>query len=84
MLPVTTRKRTWISNRLAAVAALLLMASSMAGVVENRRMDGAAMTAALTETAADHGASISAIGAVDRAISRSRGFRMSLFLFPRG
>ncbi len=82
MLPVTSHKRTRISNQLAAVAALLLILSSMSGVIDSHQTESS-VAAHSVNLIGENEAGVSGLNLVDRAVRRTRGFRMSLFLFPR-
>jgi hypothetical protein len=83
---VLSHKGFRISDRLAIVAALLLLASSAAdGLQRHYRADQPASVAAQKVENPAGGNSLTALkSAVISAKGSAKGFKLSLFLYPRG
>ncbi len=81
MLRLTRNRTTRIPNRLAIFAALLLLVSSLAGVggQVDSPLDGAAPSAATSLP--DNAASGLEAGKSGK-VKKTRGFKVSLLLFP--
>jgi hypothetical protein len=83
MFRVKLHQRVRISHHLAALAALLLMASSAATVFDQSEDSDGMM--ASQESGATHSAQAGeqSIKAINQAVRSAGGFKMRLFGFPR-
>ena len=85
MLRVRSHRGFRISNRLAIVAALLLLASSAAGVFERQQDSNpvAAHETPVMSQSTEVQTSGNGLSVIKGAVRTAKGFKMSLFLFPR-
>lgn len=77
MIRLTRARKIRVSNRLAALAAFLLVAATVAGVSAPVDSDEAPMLAS------SHQAEAQPAGGDLASISKNKGFKVSLYLFRR-
>jgi len=80
MLRLTTRNRSIISNRLAIFAALMLVISALANTDDSIqfKQGGSGQFAGIASNSIEHSAAQPPGG---KSLRKSKGFKMSLFLF---
>jgi hypothetical protein len=80
MLPITRTRKFRISNRLAGIAALLLVVTSLAGLGGPTQSSGGESAHHTTPLLAEDAPALLYSGGASK-VKSNKGFKMSLFLF---